>query len=143
MSQPKTPTLRLCSACIHQQVPKRPQPFAAHAVMSAGTTDSVNNFLEDEFNKRKIEEQRVAEGYPLDYKPRFFPWCRKLTLSAARVQAIQQALHNGTDGGAHEAHEAGRIVIDYANGNVLPVYVICARANPNGDCDQFERWSAL
>lgn len=130
--------LRLCSACRHQVVPARPQLFAPRAVASAGTTTSVNDWLEDEFSKRKIEESRVAEGYPLDYRPRFFSWCKKLTLSEEKANRICDELMAGNDADAREALKEGQIVIDYANGIVLPIYVICTRANPHGNCGAFE-----
>lgn len=130
--------LRLCRACRHQVLPARPQPFAPRGVTSAGATGSVNEYLDDEFSKRKIEEQRVAEGYPLDYEPRFFPWCKKLTMSKETAQTLCNELMEGTDTAAQQALKEGRVIIDFANGVVLPIYVTCARGNPQGDCAEFE-----
>jgi hypothetical protein len=130
--------LRLCKFCRHQVVPVRPQPFAAISVRSAGATGSVSKYLQDELAKRQIEQQRVAEGYPLDYEPRYFPWCSKLTLSREKAEEILAELEAADDRQARAELEAGRIVIDYANGYVLPIYVTCARGNPNGECAEFE-----
>jgi hypothetical protein len=130
--------LRLCGACRHQVVPVRPTPFAATSVRSAGTTSSVSEYLKDELAKRQIEEQRVAEGYPLDYEPRYFPWCSRLTVSRDQAEVIRAELEAGDDRQARAELDAGRIVIDYANGSVLPIYVTCARGNPNGECAEFQ-----
>jgi hypothetical protein len=129
--------LRLCRACRYQVVPARPQPFAKK-VRSSGSTDSVNEHLDDEYSKRKIEEQRIAEGYPLDSEPQFHPWCRELTMSEGKARKICNELVAGDDTNARAALREHRIVIDYANGIVLPIYISCTRANPAGDCDRFK-----
>jgi len=131
--------LRLCSACRHRVLPVRPQPFAPRAGRSAGATDTVNKYLEDELGKRKIEEQRVAEsGFPFVSEPRYHPWCSKLTISKQEAADLRKELLAGNDARARQEELAERIVIDYANGVVLPVYAMCARANRNGDCAVFQ-----
>ena len=130
--------LRLRSACRYQVVPVRPRPFAPNSVRSARATSSVSEYLEDEFQKREIEEQRVAEGYPIDREPRFHAWCSKLTVSQQRAESLRAQLLAGDDTEARTELDAGRIVIDFANGSVLPLYITCARGNPNGNCAEFQ-----
>jgi len=52
---------------------------------------------------------------------------------------IRKELMVGNDAAAREALAKDRIIIDYANGSVLPIYVICARANPDGRCADFQQ----
>ena len=132
-----TTPLRLCSACRYQVAPPPPQPFAPTSRRSGGITDSGNDHQEDQYTRRKIEEGRVGEGYPFDSEPEFFPWCAKLTVSKEEAAVIRKDLAAGRDAAAREALAKGRIIIDYANGSVLPIYITCARANPAGECAEF------
>lgn len=70
--------------------------------------------------------------------PGFFPWCRKLTVSKQEAAAICHELMAGNDARARQLDKEERISIDFANGVVLPLYVVCARANPKGECAVFE-----
>jgi len=131
--------LRLCAFCLYQVQPPPPQPFAPTSRRSGGITESGNNQQEDQLAKRKVEEGRVGEGYPFDSEPEFFPWCRKLTMTKEETGRIRKELMVGNDAAAREALAKDRIIIDYANGSVLPIYVICARANPDGRCADFQQ----
>jgi hypothetical protein len=129
--------LRLCDACRYQVKPPPPLPFTPTSRKSGGITESGNDHQEDQFNKRKIEEGRVAEGYPFDSEPEFFPWCRKLTMSKEEAEGVRLKLMAGDDTAARQALAKDRIIVDYANGSVLPIYVTCTRANPSGECAEF------
>jgi hypothetical protein len=129
---------RLCSACRHQVLPVGPLQLAAGGIRSAAGTTTANDHLADELAERNIEDQRVKVGSEVFLsEPRFFPWCRKLTPSKQEVEAIRRAWTAGNDQ-LVQAYDR-RIAIDYAKGIVMPIYVVCARANPRGECAAFER----
>jgi hypothetical protein len=129
---------RLCSACRHQVLPVGPLPFSPGGVRSAAGTATANDHLEDELTELDSEDLKVKVGSEhFLSEPRFFPWCRKKTPSKQEVDAIRRAWTAGNDQLVQA--NAQRIAIDYAKGIVMPIYAVCARANPNADCADFER----
>jgi hypothetical protein len=109
--------------------------FAPGSRLSPGQVRAATEIMENEAKLRAIEQQRVNEGLKFDYPPSFFPWCRRYTATPEQVAAVQQGLLSGDDQAYRDAQDAElELIIDFANGTVEPVYVLCARKNPDGRC---------
>jgi hypothetical protein len=131
--------LRMCSDCRHRVPPLGPAvPIAPRTARSGAVGGSVNKLLEGQHGDRVEEEQKVGACLPFLEEPRYFPWCRKLTMSRQEAAALRRELLAGDDRRAREAQLARRIAIDFADGVVLPIYAVCACANKSGQCAEFE-----
>ena len=129
------PARRFCTSCAHYAPPRRVAAFAPGSRLSPGQVRAATEIMENEAKLRAIEQQRVNEGLKFDYPPSFFPWCRKYTATPAQVAAVRQGLLSGNDRPYRDAQDAElELIIDFANGTVEPVYVLCARKNPDGRC---------
>jgi hypothetical protein len=129
------PARRFCTSCVHYVPPRRVVPFAPGSRLSPGQVRAATEILENEAKLRAIEQQRGNEGLKFDYPPTFRPWCRKYTATPEQVAAVRAGLLAGDDRPyrAAQDHEL-ELIIDFANGTVEAVYVLCSRKNPNGLC---------
>jgi len=93
-----------------------------------------------EEKRRDDEDRRVEDvNFQFDYKPLFYPWCRKYTPEKEEVlEEVKRGLMNGDSKPLRDARQKGMdFVIDPANGTVEPEYALCLRKN-HGDCSGFE-----
>jgi hypothetical protein len=126
-----------CPACVNY---REAIPPAAHLASSAAGGRSREELERENERRREDEENQVRAGKPLKEKPHFKPWCAYFTPSREVIAQIKRGLANGDTGPSDQARAAGYVfAINYTEGRVDPLYVLCAVRNPKGDCKYFNK----
>ncbi|HAB18420.1 MAG TPA: hypothetical protein DCE44_18515 [Verrucomicrobiales bacterium] len=131
----------LCPACqfCNIPLPGRLVGAASGTGLSPGQLEAARELMQFETERRNDENRRVENNYKFDYEPQFFPWCSAFTPSKEQIAEATRQLMLGDTTKLLELEATGLdVIIDAPNGKVKPVYALCARKNPNGECGLFQ-----
>ena len=105
-----------CADCSHYRLKTLANPFSN--VLDVWTPDILAAKNEWEQEQREIalnEQQRIEAGLDFDYEPNYVPWCWRWTYQESAIEYT-----------------------DPVSRETSPVYIPCARGNPDGQCGLFE-----
>ena len=124
---------RHCARCIYLRQTPNPAPFSNRDLCAASGWKAYTEWLNDGVQDSVDEKARFGRGEPFLTPPRYYPWCGKLT----SIQAVAVANSDPFGVGARELLARKAALRLFANGRLVPVYVLCERENPHHDCDHF------
>jgi hypothetical protein len=131
---PAPTQLHVCATCVHYRLRPRPRLFGQAELQSPGGLKAETEWQQQERQHAERESQLLAAGLPFTYEPHHYAWCDAFT----RADLARRA-----GGGDQEAlaeliaTRAGRV--NPVTGEVTPFYALCARMNPEGRCERYER----
>lgn len=106
--------IRICAECRHMREKALVKPFGRGDHHTPEILEEIAKW-EEEQNKTAILEQQMNDrGDIFDFEPSTFPWCSRWT------------------------EEEGRWTIDPISGQKSPIFVLCLRANADGQCPRYE-----
>jgi len=132
--------IRMCPECAHHRRRPALRVIASGSGASPGRVNAATEELKIERERRESEQRRIDEEYRFDYEPAFVPWCARYTPTPDELARLRAGLATaasiddlvaGLDLGDRD------FIIDPANGAVKPVFALCRRRNPSGDCVGF------
>lgn len=100
-----------CARCVHVRHGVAPDPLAGVRLVSKKVLELRAKWQQELETRASFEQERLLAGEPFDFEPYAFPYCHLLSTDEA---------------------------IDPVTGNQRRLYVLCAAANPNGDCEKFQ-----
>lgn len=159
------PVFAFCPDCRHHRMRAPVELFSRADLQTPGVLKARLEWEQQEQERRQIEMQRFEAGQPFTYEPFYYDWCAAAT--PFDVQALAEASDLAAAGdreaaltlGADRRAEASRSIeaarkgdrsaiqglmltgaagMNPVTGEVLPVYGLCARINPSGECPLFE-----
>jgi hypothetical protein len=86
------------------------QPFRVDLLGYPKILEAKVKWDKEQRDLAQLEYQRFLAGAEFDFEPQHYPWCEKLT----RME--------------------NRSIMDPVTGKRSPVYILCARANEQGNC---------
>jgi hypothetical protein len=158
-------TIAICTMCRHYRLRPKTELFSPSSLQASGVLKAKLEWDQQEQERRQAELQRFEAGQPFTYEPFHYPWCAAYTpfdqalppemseaLSAgdldearrlaqesvARGWVLIKEAKNGDFEALQELAERGRATMNPVTGEVSPLYALCARMNPMGQCPLFE-----
>lgn len=98
-----------CSSCTHRREGVPPDPLMGVRLVSQKVLELRAKWQQELQTRATFEQERLLAGDAFDYEPYAYPYCSRFS----RIE----------DSGS----KTGR-----------SLYVLCAAANPNGDCEHFQ-----
>jgi hypothetical protein len=127
------PTLRICKSCRYLRQREPTRLFNATELQSPGGLKAYSEWQQQDKQHAEREAQLVASGSPFTYEPHHYAWCAAFT----PLELVAKA-NSGDDGAITELMRAGGASINPVSGAVTPIYALCLRLNPRGDCQKHE-----
>lgn len=115
----------------------RPQLFAPSELASGGVLKARNEWDQQQRQRALQEKQRFEAGQPFDYEPHHYAWCAFFTA----LELVDRA-RSGDRTAVDELLTQGGAAFDPVTGELSPIYVLCARMNPTGECSKWESKAA-
>lgn len=106
--------LRICVRCNHYRLKPNHSPFTRIELSTPGTLEAKLEWDRDQQRIADLERQCFDANGDFDFEPVSYAWCERLT------------------------EHAGRFSVDPVSGVQRRLYVLCARANYDGRCPQYE-----
>ncbi|MDR4501172.1 MAG: hypothetical protein MRJ96_06950 [Nitrospirales bacterium] len=106
--------IAICRNCRHFRERTPVKPFRHNDYHTPEILEEVVKWEEEQNKKALLEQQRFDREEEFDYEPINYPWCARWTT------------------------KENRRAIDPISGEKRRIYILCARANANGDCTLFE-----
>jgi hypothetical protein len=159
------PVFAFCPGCRHHRMRAPLELFSRADLQAPGVLKAKLDWDQQEQERRQLEMQRFEAGQAFTYEPFFYDWCAAATPFDAQALAAASDLAAAGDRqaaralGAERRYEATRQIararsgdrgaiqglmvtgtagMNPVSGEVLPVYGLCARINPTGECPLFE-----
>jgi hypothetical protein len=125
--------LSVCARCKHQHVRARPVLFSGDEMTSADVLKQQLEWVQQQRQREEAEQRRFMSGGAFDYEPFGYPWCDHYT----KVAAVENA-RAGNDSLLRNLIDSGLANFNPVTGEITPIYVLCDRVNPRGDCEFYE-----
>lgn len=106
--------ISICSKCRHYRVKNPVNPFTGIDVWTPEILAAKVEWEKEQAELALIEQQRFESGEEFDFEPINYSWCVRRT------------------------KEKNRYTIDPVSGRKSPIYILCARANADGQCTFFD-----
>lgn len=98
-----------CSNCTHRREGVPPDPLMGVRLVSQKVLELRAKWQQELQTRATFEQERLLAGDPFDYEPYAYPYCAHFS----RIEG------SGSNGGRS-------------------LYILCAAANPNDDCEHFQ-----
>jgi hypothetical protein len=132
-AEPRRTGPRVCSRCRHQRTRARPALFSPAELSSAEVLKAQLELLQQERQRAEAEQRRFFANVVFDYQPFNYPWCARYT----PLEQVEQA-RAGDEALLRELLDTGKAVFNPVTGELNPVYAVCERQNPRGECEGYE-----
>lgn len=126
-------SLHLCIRCKHHRDRSKAILFGAAELQSPGVLKARTEWDQQQRQRAQQEQQRLASGIPFDYEPHHFAWCAAYTQTDLARRA-----RKGDEEALRALLEQGMGAINPVTGEISLIYVLCAQANPTGNCERYE-----
>jgi hypothetical protein len=110
MTENAMPDERHCSKCVHIRYGAPPDPLAGIRLVSKKVLELKARWQKELETRATFEQERMLAGEPFDFEPYAFPYCDLYSKEKA---------------------------VDPITSKERVLYVLCATANPKGDCRDF------
>lgn len=155
----------ICSNCLYYRTRPKPQLFTGSELQTPGVLKSMNEWEQQEQNRWQNEQQILEAGRPFFFEPHHYAWCDMYTpFDATLPEAMDRALNRSDIEGARELAKKsnqrlkelillaqngdtspldelaghGSATMNPVTGEIMQIYGLCARMNPDGQCPMYE-----
>lgn len=126
-------TIRFCKTCKHFRSRSNTQLFSSTELQTAGGMKAYSEWQQQEKQHAEREAQLVSAGAPFTYEPHHYAWCAAFTLLE-----LASSADAGDESALAELMRVGGASVNPVTGKVTPIYALCLRRNPRGDCEKYE-----
>ena len=106
----------VCSDCRHYRRRAKPRPFGASELRAPEVLKAALEWEQQWRERAEQESRRLQSGADFYYEPYVYAWCNHYS---------------------NEANKQLQNVVNPVTGEPVQVYVLCQRANADGDCHAF------
>jgi hypothetical protein len=127
------PGLRLCGDCRHNRRWVPPELFTSAELQTAGGLKARTEWERQSKQHAERETQLSASGGAFTYEPHHFAWCAAYTRLA-----LVEAANAGDETAVATLIREGGASLNPVTGAYSPIYALCQRMNPAGECEKHE-----
>jgi hypothetical protein len=128
-----SPGIKACIDCRHYRLRAKPELFSSADLQTAGGLKARSEWEQQEKQHLQHEEQMVAAGTAFTYEPHHYAWCDAYT----RLDLVARATA-GEQAALAELMQQRLATMNPVTGELTPVYALCLRMNPTGQCERHE-----
>jgi hypothetical protein len=129
-----SPTIAVCARCRHCRTRPDPVLFSGADLQTAAILKTSVQWQEQQREHAAEELRRFEAGLPFDYEPHAYAWCAAFTPDLA----LARKASDGDASALRELMADGHVSVNTVTGAVTPIFALCARMNPEGQCSRFE-----
>jgi hypothetical protein len=127
------PVIRSCIKCRYSRLRPKADLFSSAELQTSGGLKAYGEWQQQEKQHAEREAQLVSSGGAFTYEPHHYAWCAAFTPLDLATKASA-----GDQPSLAELMRVGGATIHPVTGKISPIYSLCLRSNPRGDCDKYE-----